>query len=272
MEGGQSRSNREAVILIHVHTKLELELVHSMGLLIRLAAHPERLKAIQGEESLQLPVSFSDSYSDSLGNPISRLRLNAGIHTIEYRLSAAQPCFGAGLDPLLGFTPLSELPTDTLAFLQPSRYVDSDRLGTAAFEVVEGTKNAGEQVLALFDWVRETLPYRPGMSAQPLSASEVIKAGQGVCRDLAHVLIGMVRAISIPARYVVGYVRGLEPQDVHAWAEIYIAGRWLHLDPTFPTQNAQRVPVIHGRDAADVAIMDQFGPLPLRSEMQVTVW
>ena len=120
------------------------ELAHSMGLLIRLAAHPERLKAIQGEESLQLPVSFSDSYSDSLGNPISRLRLNAGIHTIEYRLSAAQPCFGAGLDPLLGFTPLSELPTDTLVFLQPSRYVDSDRLGTAAFEVVEGAKKAGE--------------------------------------------------------------------------------------------------------------------------------
>jgi len=256
---------------MQVHTVLELELGSSMGLLLRLAAQEERLAAIRGKEQLALPVSSSESFFDVLGNPVSRLTLGAGVHQIDYRLTA-QPGVELVLKPLLPFSPIQVLPQDTLLFLQPSRYVDSDRLGIIAFEVLAGTSTGGEQVLTLFDWVRKTLPYTPGMSARPLSASEVLKQAHGVCRDLAHVLIGMVRAISIPARYVVGYVQGLDPQDIHAWVEVFLGGRWYVLDPTYSEPGALRAPVMHGRDAADVAIMDQFGPLPIRSEMSVNVW
>ena len=256
---------------MQVHTVLELELGSPMGILLRLAARGERLKAIRGEEQLALPVSPSESFLDVLGNPVSRLTLKTGMHQIDYRLTA-QPDLDPTVDPSLPFSPIQKLPVDTLLFLQPSRYVDSDRLGAVAFEVLAGASTGGEQVLRLFEWVKKTFPYTPGMSERPLSASEVLKQAHGVCRDLAHVLIGMIRAISIPSRYVVGYVRDLDPQDVHAWVEVFVGGRWYALDPTYSEPGALRAPVMHGRDAADVAIMDQFGPLPIRSEMSVSVW
>ena len=113
--------------------------------------------------------------------------------------------------------------------------------------------------------------YEPGSSVQPLSASEIIDQGVGVCRDLAHALIGLLRAISLPARYVVGYAQELEPQDIHAWVEVFLDDAWYEFDPSFRKLNIGRAGLVHGRDAADVAIMDQFGPLPLLSKQSVQV-
>ena len=93
-EGESSFPRKKAPILLRtlvkkvmnamqVHTVLELELGSSMGLLLRLAAHEERLAAIRGKDQLALPISSSESFFDVLGNPVSRLTLGAGVHQIE---------------------------------------------------------------------------------------------------------------------------------------------------------------------------------------------
>jgi transglutaminase-like putative cysteine protease len=58
--------------------------------------------------------------------------------------------------------------------------------------------------------------------------------------------------------------------DLHAWFEAYIGAQWYAFDPKQPRTEAGRIVIAYGRDAADVALVTQFGPSELR-EMAVTV-
>jgi transglutaminase-like putative cysteine protease len=59
---------------------------------------------------------------------------------------------------------------------------------------------------------------------------------------------------------VVGYLHGLRPMDLHAWFEAYVAGRWYTFDATQSESRGGYVAIGYGRDAADVAVYNQFGP------------
>ena len=61
-------------------------------------------------------------------------------------------------------------------------------------------------------------------------------------------------------RELVGYLYRLEPMDLHAWFEAYVGGRWYTFDATQAKLKGGYVAVGYGRDAADVAIYNQFGP------------
>jgi len=91
---------------------------------------------------------------------------------------------------------------------------------------------------------------------RPFSALEVSQQSNGVCRDLAHLVIALVRSLSVPARYVAGYLCGLVPQDMHAWLEVFVGGGGYVFDPSQDSTRGGRVVVAYGRDAADVAITD----------------
>ena len=93
-----------------------------------------------------------------------------------------------------------------------------------------------------------------------MSAVEVNRQREGVCRELAHLGIALSRSLCIPARIVVGYLHELERMDFHAWFEAYVGGRWYTFDATQAVPRGGRVAVAYGRDAADVAIFNQFGP------------
>ena len=83
--------------------------------------------------------------------------------------------------------------------------------------------------------------------------------------------IALCRALCIPARLVVGYLYGLEPMDIHAWFEAFVGGQWYTFDPAGPDAGGARIAIAHGRDATDVAIYNQYGPLLLPYDMRVTV-
>lgn len=88
---------------------------------------------------------------------------------------------------------------------------------------------------------------------------------------MAHLGIALCRALSIPARLVVGYLETLQPMDLHAWFEAYVGGRWYTFDPTQDDLRGGRIAIAYGRDAADVAVYTQFGdPVTLfRMDVQV---
>ena len=70
---------------------------------------------------------------------------------------------------------------------------------------------------------------------------------------------------------VVGYLHPLDPMDLHAWFEAFVGGRWYTFDPTQSNLDGGRVAIAYGRDAADVALLTQFGdPVPL-TDMRVEV-
>ena len=105
-------------------------------------------------------------------------------------------------------------------------------------------------------------------------AADAYAAGSGVCRDFAHVAITFCRALSIPARYVFGYLPEMdvapvaEPMDFAAWMEVYLDGRWWTFDPRNNQARKGRVLIGRGRDAVDVAMVTTFGGPALRG-MQV---
>jgi transglutaminase-like putative cysteine protease len=69
----------------------------------------------------------------------------------------------------------------------------------------------------------------------------------------------------------VGYLYKLEPMDLHAWFEAYVGGRWYTFDAVQTGPKGGYVVVGYGRDAADVAIYNQFGPqaYPTKQAIQV---
>jgi transglutaminase-like putative cysteine protease len=90
------------------------------------------------------------------------------------------------------------------------------------------------------------------------SVDEVLRQRRGVCQDFAHLMLAACRCLSLPARYVSGYLYTPPNADAelasHAWVDVYVAGQgWLALDPTHnAAQSGHYVRVAVGRDYADV--------------------
>lgn len=60
---------------------------------------------------------------------------------------------------------------------------------------------------------------------------------------------------------VVGYLYRLEPMDLHAWFQAFVADRWYTFDATQAEPRGGRITIAYGRDAADVALITEFGEL-----------
>lgn len=208
--------------------------------------------------------------TDGFGNLCQRLVAPVGEFTVSTSADVMleEP---ATIPEEAAFMEVPSLPHDVLAFLLPSRYCESDRFSEMATEIVGDSRPGFGQVQAITKWVHGAVRYTPGSSAYPVSAVEVNQRGEGVCRDLAQLGIALCRALCIPARLVVGYLHELEPMDIHAWFEAFIGGEWYAFDPTMSHTGSARIAIAHGRDAADVAIYNQYGPLLLPEDMRVVV-
>ena len=85
-------------------------------------------------------------------------------------------------------------------------------------------------------------------------AIDTLLAGEGVCRDFAHVCITLCRFLDIPARYVGVYAPGLSPMDFHAVFEAAVDGHWYVFDATRLAPRQTMLRISTGRDAADTAV------------------
>ncbi len=136
--------------------------------------------------------------------------------------------------------------------LRPSRYCPSDRLvGFARNHFA--AKDAEERVRAICAYVARHVAYVPGTSLPTTDAAETLLAGQGVCRDFAHLVAALCRAVDVPARIAAVYAPGLWPMDLHAVVETELDGRWQVWDATRLAPRQTLVRIATGRDAADIA-------------------
>lgn len=225
---------------------------------------------IEREEYRLMPSVPVFEFTDNYGNLCQRLiaptgefsvRISADVRTADY----VDQGFGAP------FVEIQNLPDAVLSYLLPSRYCESDRFGQMATEITAGYQPGYNQVAAIVTWLRNSIRFCPGSSDIPVSAAEVNSSQVGVCRDFAHLGIALCRSLSIPARMVVGYLYGLEPMDLHAWFEAYVGGRWYTFDATQAELKGGYVAIGYGRDAADVAVYNQFGPLVYPTAQSVSV-
>ncbi|MBV7257757.1 transglutaminase family protein [Pacificimonas sp. WHA3] len=161
--------------------------------------------------------------------------------------------------------PVHQLPGDTVKYLMGSRYCPANAF--QSFVSAEfGTLSGGARIMAMRDWIEDSFTYTPGASNADTTARDTFVQRQGICRDYAHVLITMARASAIPARMASVYAIGVEPQDFHAVAEVYLGGSWQLVDPTgmAPVDGIARIGV--GRDAADISFMTVYGRASLQAQ------
>ena len=57
------------------------------------------------------------------------------------------------------------------------------------------------------------------------------------------------------------HLHRLDPMDLHAWFEAFVNGRWYVFDATQKEPRGGRIPIAYGRDAADVALITNLGPI-----------
>lgn len=157
------------------------------------------------------------------------------------------------------------LPGETVEYLMESRYCPSHQFMNfveAEFAGLDG----GPLVLAMRDWIGSHFSYVPGSSTAETTAVESFVQRRGVCRDYAHVLITLARAAGIPARLASVYALGVEPQDFHAVAEVFLGGEWHLVDATGMAGEAEMAKIGVGRDAADVAFLTAFGEAVMEAQ------
>ena len=195
-------------------------------------------------------------------NRYLRLRALPGPLRINYKASVQLTHFRG--DPTqIPEVPVSRLPPEVLTYLYPSRYCQSDQflqLANAEF----GTMWQGySRVQAIQDWVRRRVKFTSNTSNSNTSAVETLNHQVGVCRDFAHLMIALCRAVNIPARFTTGTDFGadpvLGPPDFHAYVEVYVGNRWFIFDPSGTAIPMGFVRLGTGRDAADVSVATIFG-------------
>ncbi|WP_438853862.1 transglutaminase-like domain-containing protein [Agromyces sp. M3QZ16-3] len=160
-------------------------------------------------------------------------------------------------------------PVDLLAYLRPSRYAESDRLAATAAAEFAGIEGA-DRLAAVSSWVGTRLSYVPGSSSPTDGAVQTLLARQGVCRDYAHLVVALLRALDVPARLVAVYAPGLDPMDFHAVAEAWIDGAWHVVDATTLAPRETMLRISTGRDAADTAFLSAYGGVVRLDSVEVT--
>jgi transglutaminase-like putative cysteine protease len=197
-----------------------------------------------------------------LGNRYLRLRSNPGPLTVRYDATVD---INAHLESpaLLDEVPIARIPQQVLPFIYPSRYCQSDRLLRLAAREFGHLRMGYWRVLAIRDWVRTRTAFTPASSNSSTSAVDTLIEQVGVCRDFAHLMIALCRALNIPARFVTGIDYGAAAElglpDFHAYVEVFLGDRWYAFDPTGITAPMGLVRIGTGRDAADVAFATMFG-------------
>jgi transglutaminase-like putative cysteine protease len=159
-----------------------------------------------------------------------------------------------------------QLPGETVEYLMESRYCPAHQFHSLVDTEFAGL-DGGPRVAAMRDWIEQHFTYTPGSSTQETTAVDSFVKRQGVCRDYAHVLIALTRASGIPARLASVYALGVEPQDFHAVAEVFLGGEWHLVDATGMAREAEMAKIGVGRDAADVAFLTAYGEVVMEAQV-----
>ncbi len=241
--------------------ELDLELGSSVDLIFQITAAQgvplatEQLTFTQGDR-----VYTPTEIVDQSGSRLHRLLGEAGRLEVRYE---------ATVDGQTSVSRTSDL--EAITYLRPSRYCQSDEVFQQARRQFKGL-SGHDLIAAVSDFVATSTTYTPGLSQGTDSAVTTLMTGQGVCRDYAHVVIALLRAMDMPARYAACFAPGLQPMDFHAVAEAYLDGAWYVIDGTRLANRRSLVRIATGRDAADCAFLSYHGGYVGLQRMRVDAW
>jgi transglutaminase-like putative cysteine protease len=214
---------------------------------------------------------------DFFGNPTTETAFDPPLQAIEFRFTGRVRVTAedSGLDLSCG---LDQLAADLAAtrridaasphhFLGASpRVAPAPEFAAFAREVL-GSRPAStrETALALCNAIHAEFAFDPTATDVMTAPLEAFMARRGVCQDISHVAIAVLRAVGIPAAYVSGLLRTIPPPGqarlegadaMHAWVRAWCGAEvgWIEIDPTNAIlAGTDHIAVAIGRDYADVA-------------------
>ena len=207
------------------------------------------------------PAASVRRYNDGFGNAAHLVTIARPHRAIDVVMRGEIETTMADPFQLPRARPTALGPGDAADFLGPSRLVPrADELDAIA--APSRASQPFEAVQQLMHLVHARFTYRPDVTDVETNAVDVLGHSSGVCQDFAHVLIGLCRAIGIPARYVSGYILAGDAPDAptrgadasHAWVEAFTPTHgWRGFDPTNDLLASERhVKMALGRDYHDV--------------------
>ena len=240
------------------------------ALVCLLSVHDARAGDIRvAETTFTNPDVLVTTYRDLFGNRCRRLVAPAGDLTMWGDATIEDD---GELDPLVpGAREMTvpELPDDTLVYLMGSRYCETDKLSQIAWDRFGQVPAGWGRVQAICDFVNGHISFDYQQARSTRTAFEAYHERVGVCRDFAHLAVAFCRCLNIPARYVNGHLGDIgvpvvDPMDFSAWMEVFLDGRWYAFDPRNNKRRIGRIVVARGRDAADIPLVNSFGPHVLK--------
>jgi transglutaminase-like putative cysteine protease len=254
-------------MLIRLGYELEYQFPQATPLILNLNVHFSRSSDLVRVDTMKTdPAVPLSMYRDTFGNWCTRAMAPPGL----FRVSADGLIQDSGVPepifPTVCELPVESLPNDTLRFLLPSRYCETELLADTAWKTFGALSPGWNRVQAICDFVHRHIHFDYQAARPTKTAWEVFNERRGVCRDYAHLAIALCRSLNIPARYCTGYLGDIGipampvPMDFAGWMEVYLGGGWHTFDPRNNQRRIGRVLVARGQDAADVAISMTFGP------------
>ena len=162
---------------------------------------------------------------------------------------------------------VGDLAIDIGMFRSVSPLVDVAGLAGSFREITDAVFTTGrpivEALAVLCEAIHRGFEFDAAFSTVSTPLDEVLAARRGVCQDFAHLAVGCLRSLGLPARYVSGYIETVPPPGAerlvgadasHAWCSAWtpLAG-WVDFDPTnghLPVND--HITVAWGRDYSDV--------------------
>ena len=220
-----------------------------------------------------------DVGTDYFGNPVTRALFAAPHTALSVRATSQATVVPRTADPLAAAsTPwrqvrdrLSSL--DGAPLLEPTEFIFESpyvEIFGALAQYAAPSFPAGVGILQgaadLMRRIHADFAFDDTATVVATPLREVLRLRRGVCQDFAHLMIGALRALGLPARYVSGYILTSPPPGYprlvgadasHAWVSVYDpAAGWIDFDPTNDCLiDDEHVTIAWGRDFGDVTPM-----------------
>jgi transglutaminase-like putative cysteine protease len=140
-------------------------------------------------------------------------------------------------------------------FLEPTDRLPADQpdIVARAKEVLGGEPEPRKRMEKLIRWVSAYVEDAVTDAPSPL---DTLKSRKGNCQAHARLYASLARAAGLPTRFVSGIVN-LEGKGFlyHSWAESYVDGAWIQVDPTFDQvpADATHVKFVEGESTEEMA-------------------
>jgi transglutaminase-like putative cysteine protease len=258
-------------MLIRYGYEITLTCAQPTALVCLLSVHEDRKPDIRAPETIfTKPEVPTTTYHDLFGNRCRRLVAPTGDLTLWGDATIEDEGKPDVIAPSARELAVADLPDECLVYLMGSRYCETDRLSQTAWDMFGNIAPGWGRIQAICDFVHGHIRFDYMQARSTRTAFEAFNERVGVCRDFAHLALTLCRCLNIPARYVNGHLGDIgvpivDPMDFSAWIEVFLDGRWYTFDPRNNVPRIGRIVVARGRDAADIPLINSFGPHLLKS-------